>query len=51
MIEQKVPKVVAVGIEAGLLAQARGPEEGKGLQRSQRRLALGHRHRATGHCN
>lgn len=50
MIEEKVPKVVAVGIHAGLLAQTGWPKELKGLQGTQGGLALGHRHRAAGHC-
>jgi len=50
MIEEKVPEVVAIGIHSGLLAQAGGPEELEGLQGAKGRLALGHRHRAAGHC-
>lgn len=50
MIEEKVPKVIAVRIHSGLLAQAGGPEELEGLQGAQGSLTLGHRHRAAGHC-
>lgn len=50
MIEQKIPEMIAIGIHAGLLAQAGGAKELKCLQRTQRRLAFCDRHRAAGHC-
>lgn len=49
MIEEEIPKVIAVGIHAGLLAQASGSKELKGLQRAQRRLTFCNSHRAAGH--
>jgi hypothetical protein len=50
MVEEEVSKRVALGVDVGLPAEARGPEERKGLQCAQRRLALGHRHRRARHC-
>lgn len=50
MVEQKVPEVVAVRVDAGLLAQTGRPKKRKRLERPQRRLALGHGHRTAGHC-
>lgn len=41
MVEQKVAKVVALGIEAGLLAQARRTEKRKRLEGLERGQALG----------
>lgn len=49
MIEEEIPKMIAIGIHAGLLAQARGSKELKRLQRAQRCLTFCNRHRAAGH--
>lgn len=51
MVEEKVSEVVAVGINAWLLAEAGGTKERECLQRSKGCLALGHRCGAAGHCN
>lgn len=51
MIEEKVSEVVAVGINARLLAEAGGAKERERLQRSKGCLALGHRCGTAGHCN
>lgn len=50
MVEQEVLEVIAVGIDAGLLAQAGGTEKLERLQRLQSRLALGDGDRAAGDC-
>lgn len=50
MVEEKVPKVVAVGINAWFFAQARWPEEWKCLESPQRRLAFRDRHRTARDC-
>lgn len=49
MIEQKVPKMIAIGVHAGLFAQTCWPEELEGLQGAKSCLALGHCHGAAGH--
>jgi len=50
MVKQEIPKMIAIGIHARLLAKAGGPKELESLQRSQRRLAFCNSHCATGHC-
>jgi hypothetical protein len=50
MVEQKVSKVVTVRIDARLFAQTGRTKKWERLKRSQRRLALSHRHCAARHC-
>lgn len=49
MVKEEIPKVVAVRINARLLAKACRSEEGECLQRTQCCLAFCHRYRAAGH--
>lgn len=50
MIKQEVAEVIAVRIDSGLLAQARGTKKRERLQRLEGRLALGHCDRAASNC-
>lgn len=48
MIEQEITKIIALWIDSGLLAQARGTEKRKCLQCFQCCQAFCHGHRAAG---
>lgn len=50
MIEQEVPKIITVRIDARLLAQAGGPEKGKRLQRPEGGLTFRYGNGAAGNC-